>query len=261
MKNWLDDLVDSSPAARHVAWAGEVSFLSAREDDRTGRVVQLALHRRPEELRTAHPFSAHTRRRRGHTGTVFEASFSPIEAGPEFIGGMMLLNWGSGPKGDTATFLINFESERHPFLTCQRSAKDQPATRWMAVFVETDEQSAPVDQKQRERVEDIQRSVDVEHAAELLGVPPPKRKPKQQIKNSNLAAQFIKNERFWRFAREAHGDLSVDNTADADTFLKHYCEVSSKAELDRVPYAMQEFDRLREEFVAWQQERGYDLTD
>lgn len=232
MKGWLDSLVDASPIARHVAWAGEVSFLRASEDDKTGRVVMLMLHRRPEELRTAHPFSAHTRRRRGHAGSMFEAAFSPIGLGPDFAGGVMLLNWGAAPKGETVTLLLNYESDRHPFFACTRAAKDQEPTRWMATFVEVDDQSAPVDRKQRDAVERP-------------------RKPKQQIKNSNLAAQFIKNPRFWKYMTEMYGG-EVDSDREADAALKLLLGIDSKAELD-LPSKAAEFDDLRIDFVDWQQ--------
>jgi hypothetical protein len=233
-KSWLDDLVDSSAVKRHVAWAGELEFKSATESDRAGRTVQFLLRRQQQELASAHPFSAHTRRRRGHAGTMFLMSLEPLNGGPPLAGGAMLLNWASTPKGETVTFLINYEAERHPFLSCTRAGKDQEPTRWMAVFIEEDEQSAPVDQVQRAAVEQALT-----------------RKPKQQIKDSNLARLFTKNERFWRYMREEHG-FHVTDEFEADVALKALLGIDSKADLDREPH--EDWTLLREAFVQWQEE-------
>lgn len=238
MNNWLNTLVDASPVKRHVAYAGELEFAGCTEDDRTGRTVTFLLRRPVEELLTSHPFSAHTRRRKGHAGTMFEMSLAALDdpktgaLPPVGILSVMLLNWGASPKGETAKFLLNFEQEKHPFLVCQRAAKDQQPTRWMAVFIETDDQSQVVDQVQREAMEQP-------------------RKPKQQIKDSNLARLFTKNERFWRFMVETFG-FHVTDEHEADAALKGHLGIDSKADLDRAPN--DDFAQLREEFVAWQQE-------
>jgi hypothetical protein len=237
-KNWMDDLVSASPAARHVAYAGEIEFAGCTEDDRTGRTVSFLLRRPVEDLSTAHPFSAHTRRRRGHAGTQFEAALQLLHgAGPGGMHSMMLLNWGAGPKGEIAKFLLTFDQEKHPFLVCQRAAKDQAPTRWMAAFVEIDETSQAVDQKQRAAVE--------------TALAP--RKPKQQIRNSNLAAQFIKNPVFWQFIEQTYGE-HVSDALEADGWLKLELKISSKAELDSGPMMNEMFDALRTEFVDWQLE-------
>lgn len=148
---------------------------------------------------------------------------------------VMLLNWGASPKGETAKFLLNYEAEKHPFLVCQRAAKDQQPTRWMAVFIETDDQSQVVDQAQRAAVEQTMLP----------------RKPKQQIKDSNLARLFTKNERFWRFMVETFG-FHVTDEFEADVALKAHLQIDSKADLDRAPN--EDFAQLREEFVVWQEE-------
>lgn len=243
MSNWLNSLVDASPAKRHIAYAGELEFAGCTEDDRTGRTVTFLLRRPVEELSTSHPFSAHTRRRKGHAGTLFEMSLAALDdpkAGalpPIGIMSVMLLNWGAGPKGETAKFLLNYEAEKHPFLVCQRAARDQQPSRWMAVFVETDDQSQVVDQTQRAAVEET-----------LLP-----HRPKQQIKDSNLARLFTKNARFWRFMTETFG-YHVTDEYEADMALKAHLQIDSKAILDRGMQEAREFNDLRIEFVEWQQE-------
>lgn len=276
MKNWLDDVVDSSPVASHVAYAGEIEFAGCTEDDRTGRTVTFLLRRPVEELSKAHPFSAHTRRRRGHAGTLFEVSLAVLEAAdptraPAGVQSMMLLNWGSGPKGETTKFLLTFDEDKHPFLACQRVAREVAATRWMAVFVEVDDQSSPVNQTQRAALEFggagdpriegesvcmICRACPIERC--ICDVP--RRKPKQQIKNSNLAAQFIKNPHFYAFLLDEFG-YEVSNPREADVVLKALLMISSKAELDDTATQFpDDFDVMRETFVSWQQRKGIDVT-
>ncbi len=85
------------------------------------------------------------------------------------------------------------------------------------------------------------------------------RKPKQQIKNSNLAAQFTKNRDFWTFMGD-WADATIHSQRDADAALKSYCMIDSKSALDSDPTAAAEFNSLRQEFVAWQQRNGIDTT-
>lgn len=264
-KNWMDDLVGASTVARHIAYAGELEFAGCTEDDRTGRTVTFLLRRRPEDLLKAHPFSPHTRRRRGHAGTQFEVSLELFSgSGPSGMQPMMLLNWGASPKGETVKFLLTFDAEKHPFLGCQRAAKDEEPTRWMAAFIEVDDQSQAVDQVQREKIEAVtsHRGICLEcnqrveptgaHLASCSAVAP-RRKPKQQIRNSNLAAQFIKNERFWKYLHEEHG-YETTSQQEADVALKQLLHIDSKAQLDDASYPSiaNNFHMLREAFVKWQ---------
>lgn len=241
MKNWMNDLIEGSPVARYIAWAGCLEFAGAQESDSGGRTVTFLLRRSAEELASAHPFSSHTRRRRGHAGTMFTMSLAAFDgetpATKDGLYSVMLMHWASGPKGDTVKFLLNFESESHPFLGCQRAAKDVRATRWMVTFIEENEQSQLVDQAQRDEVELV--------------------KPKQQLRNSNLAAVFTKDKNFWRFI----GDWAKEEVLTAqyaDQLLKDYCMVDSKSTLDSDPTAAAEFTRLRQDFVVWQQDNGID---
>lgn len=238
--NWLNDVIGNSPAKRHVVWAGELEFKSATETDRVGRTVQFLLRRPPDQLNSAHPFSAHTRRRRGHAGTIFTMSLEPIGQGRAMCGGAMLLNWSSSPKGETVTFLINYDSEHHPFMGCKRAAKDVEPSRWMAVFIEEDDTSAPVDQAQRAAAE---------QALTL-------RKPKRRVKNSNLARLFTKDSKFWKFMTEVHG-YHVTDEYEADVALKAHLNIDSKADLDRldgVDADSCDWSQFRNEYVEWQME-------
>lgn len=254
MKNWLDDL-KGRPMARNVAWAGELVFAGANESDRGGRTVRFTVVRSAEEKGQAHPFAAHTMRRKGFAGTRFQMALTPFEECrlPEFLSEVILLGWTDGPKGATVTFGLPLDDIRlkhdgqnsqiisglqHPFIGCTRAAKGNAPSRWMAVFVELNDEDAPVDQVQRAKVE----------------------KPKQKIRNSNLAAQFIKNPRFHEYLERRHGAGAILSAADADRWLKVACAIESKAQLDSEPTAAEVFDLLRQDFVDWQIARGYDTT-
>lgn len=240
MTDWLEDLADR-PMAQHVAWAGELVFAGATESDRSGRTVRFTVVRAEKERGQAHPFAAHTMRRKGFAGTRFIMGldrFEDSKTGPsEFSSEVILLGWTDGPKGATATFGLPLDSPVHPFLGCTRPAKDAVPSRWMAVFVELNDEDAPVNQVQRAKVE----------------------KPKQRIRNSNLAAQLIKNPNFWRYLEDCFGGR-VSTAEDADRLLKVAFSIDSKAQLDSEPDAAQAFDAMRETFVGWQVARGIDVT-
>ena len=236
--DWLQGLSDR-PMAQHVAWAGELIFAGANESDRAGRTVRFTVVRSSEERGQAHPFAAHTMRRKGFAGTRFIMSldrFEECQTGPsEFASEVILLGWTDGPKGATATFGLPLDAPTHPFLGCTRPAKGAVPSRWTAVFVELNDEDAPVNQVQRAKVE----------------------KPKQKIRNSNLAAQFIKNPNFEQYVIQEHGLTEEDNV---DEWLKAACGITSKAELDRDQTAAREFDLIRQDFVRWQEQRGIDTT-
>jgi hypothetical protein len=105
--DWLDKMVERSPAAKVVAWAGELRFAGAREDDKVGRTVRFDIIVAPENAGKANPFSTFTRRRAGHAGTRFHLGMSGIEDAPEWNAEVMLLGWNDGPKGQTVTFLLS----------------------------------------------------------------------------------------------------------------------------------------------------------
>lgn len=236
--SWVNDLVSNSSASRHIAWAGEVEFGGCAEDDRTGRTVTLILRRPPVELASAHPFSAHTRRRKGFAGTQFEVNLQLVHgAGPIGMHSLMLLHWGASAKGETAKFLVGYDDPKHPFLACTRASAAGAGTRWMAAFIEVDGQSAAVDQRQRA-------------AAESAMAP-----KKQEMKNSNLAHIFTKNPVFWQFIENTQGE-HIGNQMEADGWLKMECNVSSKSELDSDSTAAARFTDLRMAFVDWQEAAG-----
>lgn len=242
---WLDELASASVRTK-VAFSGELEFAGATEDDRTGRVVKFRLVRAPEDAAQAHPFAVHTRRRRGHAGTRFEASFVELDGKMEGMYEVMLLNWGDGPQGATVTLLLNYETNAHPFLWCSRASKDSAGTRFMCVFVEVNDDDEIVDQERRERVE----------AAHKAGKAPQKL--------SNVAAQIIKNPRFHEWLRETQPEDTEWTVRKADAWLKHMLGVDSKADLDKegpehvAPVA--KFHRMRAAFVEWQTAAGYDTT-
>ena len=216
---WLDNIVDASPHARHVAWSGELIFAGAKEDDKIGRTVKFELRELPENVGMAHPFATYTRRRAGHAGTRFQASLSGINNPMEWMDEVMLLNWNAGPRGQTVTFLISPLDERHPFMIPR-------GQQFMAVLLEIADDEQIVDQVKRERVE---------------------RAPQ---KLSNAAAQVVKNPRYWEWA-------GVNSEGTADSVLKQSLGIASKRELDNNPEAVKEFREHMDEFVQWQKMKGY----
>jgi hypothetical protein len=218
--DWLDKMVERSPAARVLAYVGELHFAGAKEDDKIGRTVKFDLRVLPEDAGKANPFGAFTRRRAGHAGSRFVMSMSGIDNAREFADEVMLLNWSDGPKGQTVTFMISPQHDRHPFMGVTRGAQ------FMATLVEINDDEQAVDQVKRERLE---------------------RAPQ---KLSNAAAQVVKNPQYWEF-------LNVKDAEEADFAMKLSLGIESKRELDSNPEAVKEFRDHMDEFVQWQKFKGY----
>lgn len=238
MTNNLPDNTISPHTKDRIAWSGELEFLGATEDDRTGRTAQFRIIRKLDELGAAHPFSAFTRRRRGHAGTRFEAVFARVGDEHKITGEAMLLNWSDGPKGATVKFLVGVEAERHPFLDCTRRTREAAGTSFMTVLLELDDDDEVVNQVKRERFEKAQQHL------------------------SNVAAMMIKHPRFHEWLYEVEGSPAKDEVfwsiKAADAWLKMKLSIDSKSELDKGTCAAAAFIRLRAQYTEWLEANNYD---
>lgn len=227
MTDWIDDMVNESTAGRYVAWAGEVGFEGAREDDRVGRTVKLRIIRPPEALREANPFSEFTRRRRGHAGTRFEGSFA-TDDGAVFLLEVMLLNWSDSPRGSTVTFVLPAGDGPHPFMAASRET-----SKWALALLERDDDEQVVDQVKRDRVEN----------------------PRKGQKLSTVAAQMCKNPVFLDWIKEVYDD-TVKDEHDLRDWLYIELEIESRSEIDTVAEKNRWFRGMCAEFVEWQKAKG-----
>jgi hypothetical protein len=245
MSNWIDALVADKSTRKYIAYAGELEFMRASENDSAGRTVRFRLVRTPEQQGKAHPFAAATRRRRGKGGTRYEVGMAAIVGGAEMLIEVVLLNWSSTPQGDWVDLGLDFETDRHPFMGCTRASKDTPGTRWMGTFVEKDDSDALINQEKQERLETI-------------------RKTGRNQTLSNVARVMTKNPRFHEWLREYEEDTDW-NTKDADDWLKATLGIMSKTALDsdgpEAVKAIAGFHKIRTKFVEWQEAQGYDTTE
>jgi hypothetical protein len=249
---WIDELLaemDEEEAGKvkpsiKVCFAGEVEFNKATEADNSGRTVRFRIIRHPEEVDRRHPFESFTRKRRGHAGSRFEASFSEIEGNREFMMELMLLNWAANPRGEFVDFSLTFEAPTHPFMGCTRGSKDAPGTRFMMVAVEVNDDQAIVQEMRTEQEEHSRRTGRPQHL-------------------SNAARIMTKNERFHEWIEELTGKF-VD-TVIADTWLKAELGIASKADLDtngpEALAAIVKFHKVRERFLDWQDANGYTINE
>lgn len=244
--NWIDKYVGKSKAAKYIVWAGELEFVSATETDSSGRRVKFRIVRAPEELGKVNPFAQCTRRRRGHAGSRFEVGYAGVANGKEFLAEMVLLNWSDDPRGSTVTLAMNNEAATHPFMHDTRASKESAGTRYMASFIEKNDDDTTIRQDKVARLE----------AAKTTG---------RHQTLSNVARILTKNERFWDWIGENAGKRP-DKPEAADAWLKKKIKIKSKAELDdeRTPESVDKiakFHRLRNAFVDWQMAQGDDILD
>lgn len=244
MTSWLDDLTSRSPMKAKIGWTGELEFNGATEDDRSGRVVKFRVVRRPEEMGQAHPFSRFIRRRGKTTGTIFETAITSVASGAVvYSAPVMLLNWSDGPGGATVTLLVESDEPQHPFLGYSRASKQVAGSRFMAVFLEKEDDATLHEQAQTELA--------ARNAA-----------TGNQQKLSNVAALFCKNALFHDFLREQVSDTLAWNEKTSAQWLKDTLRINSRSELDSGAADMQpviaNFHRIRKQWLAWQEERGFE---
>lgn len=257
--SWIDELLDEmdeekaakTKPSMAIAFAGEVEFNKATEADNSGRTVRFRIVIHPEEVERRHPFESFTRKRRGHAGSRFEASFNEIDGNREFMLELMLLNWVANPRGEFVDFSLTFEAPTHPFMGCTRGSKDAPGTRFMMVAVEINDDQAIVQELRAEQEEHSRRTGRPQHL-------------------SNAARIMTKNPRLWEWLHETEGtpaqggEVNAEwDTYTADAWLKEHLGIASKADLDsdgpEAVAAIVKFHRLRTRFVEWQCDNGYEI--
>lgn len=144
-----------------------------------------------------------------------------------FKGEVMLLNWNESKQGRTAVFLLDEESESHPFKKFTTKKGKRAGQRFMAVLVELNDDDTPVIQEKK-------------------GGP-----------LSRSAAQMCENQRFQEFIVAWNRNLRMqwaevhDPVENAALLLRRRCEVDSRAELDHNPVAANRFHVLMREYREW----------
>lgn len=74
---------------------------------------------------------------------------------------------------------------------------------------------------------------------------------------AKLAAMFVQSDEFMAWVRNTFRAAAIHNVTDLDRWLKAFCGVQSKRELDHNPEAARYFhDGIRKPFVEWQQRNG-----
>jgi hypothetical protein len=222
-----------------IAWKGELEFCGATESDNGGRTVRFRLMRDPADMGLANPFAKFTRKRGKRAGTIFQGAITRVkDASIAYSDEVMLAGWADGPQGSTVTFWLSQEEARHPFLGCTRASSQSPGDRFTAAFVELADDGTAIDQEAQERHVQAAQTGKYQH-------------------RSNVAALFIKNPRFHDWLREIAEN--IDWTEDlADKWLKKVLKIDSKADLDdpKNEDAIALFVRMKNRFVAWQQDQG-----
>jgi hypothetical protein len=238
---WIDEVIAAADpkAARHVYWAGAVEFLSAAENDVTGRTVKLRTLRGPEEFASINPFALATRRRKGHAGTFFEMTLSLL-GGPEGSEvprsyATVLLNWSDGPQGATVTLKVSDDHVVHPFMFCKRPSAGVLGTQWMAVFVEQTNDEQPVDQTKAQftiRDSRIENDRPIMSYAQNVGI-------------------LIKSAAFALYLQERVDGNREWDAESIDTWLKAKLGIKSKTELNLPCPARTACEAIRSNYIEW----------
>lgn len=128
-----------------------------------------------------------------------------------FQGEIMLLQWAeSSTRGRTVTFLLDEQTEQHPFREFAIKSGKRAGQRFMAVLVEIDENDQPV---------------------------------QQQMKLSQQAFLLCNDPEFWEWANERTFD-TVDNADAARFWMLGLLGITSRSQIDADPEVADKFKRL-----------------
>ena len=230
-----------------ISFKGELEFAGASEDDKLGRVVKFRIVKRPEDIGLAHPFATGRRRKAKAPGTRFFGSFASVQSGEVMhFGEVMLLGWADGPGGSTVSFILDTETEKHPFIGYTRASRGSAGSRFMAALAEMSDDEQPINEAKREAVEGP------------VAAEKPAKAHHQTL--SNYAALMSKDARFHDWLRE-HVRSCDWTPEEADNWIKGVCRIESKRELDSPGDACDRFHRLvRRPYSDWLDEQGMAST-
>jgi hypothetical protein len=140
-----------------------------------------------------------------------------------FQGEMMLLQWNeSSTRGRTVTFLVDGETDSHPFRDFTIKSGKRAGQRFMAVLVQIDDDEQPV---------------------------------KQQPKRSQRAAVLCKDPDFWHWASE-RSFARVNNEDTARRWILDLMSLTSRSQIDQDEMTQSKFDLMIDKpFYQYQQSR------
>ena len=244
-----------------VAWQGGLELLDAAWSLKSGRTVEFNVIQEEGAPLELHPFAGFVKRRGNRVGTRFHLSLMAIGAEDAAYDGQVMLMGGGSPLGkpQTVKFWLDEEGDVHPFMGFHARNADSLGQVFMAVFVELAPDETPVDQTQRNLLENATAKRD--HSL------------------SRLAAMLCQSSLFHHYLAETvpadvdpdkYQDLSPpgflflgpDHWADgprAANWMRQKCEVASRADFDRDDEAAIRFhNEVRRPYATWCQENGYD---
>lgn len=153
---------------------------------------------------------------------------------------VMLLGWDeSHSQGMTVKLALSEpDSGVHPFkhFTVRRGKRS--GHRFICLMFEIDDDEEVVDQDKRERVEAVHKGAAIARSA-------------GQLAANQEFQRFLEQEypAYWKEEREK--GFSMNEVAAA--FIRGYCGVNSRKELDHDRQAEDKYKALRSEFVRWRE--------
>ena len=221
-------------AASIIAYEGIVMLDKATWDTAFGMYASFKMDQPPQLKEASNPFKKFTQMRRGRVGTIFESVFnSTDESGIAFADEVMLKGWSDGTTGWKVPFWFKEDITGHPFLGVEKD------TEYALVLVEMDDESAPINQKKRDRVE---------HGTKRTSV----------TTLSNYAAQLCREPAFMRYLGMVHGVKCLPSASEAErahtaaTWVRTRLGIESRAELDSNSAVAEHFhDYIRIPYSKW----------
>lgn len=216
------------------AWKGVLELKLARWDTKAGHTVQFMIPEQPVDSDHANPFKKFTKMRGDRVGTRFEMIAAEFIDGQEpalvFRDEVMLKGWTDSNSGWTVTFWLPPPDQDHQFEPYSVGQT------FVVALMEIMDDQEPVDQVKRDL---------------LSG----KKKMKTQ-KLTQAVAMMCNDEVFWHWVN-LHTDYStvIECTEHAAEYVRHACDVESRAEFNTDEAAAQRFHRIvRRPYAAYREE-------
>ena len=231
-----------------IAWKGRLELLDAAWSLKSGRTVRFNIIQEVGAPITVHPFAGFVKRRGNRVGSRFHlVAVHPGSTEPIYDGQVMLISGGS-PLGRPmyVEFAVDNDEPMHPFDGCTAKAGTIDGQEFAAVFVELAPDETPVDQTQRDLMENAtapKPHATSRYAAWLCQHP----FFHQYLSQTSMVQGQEMPPEFW-----AASDQAVK-------WMRWKCGVKSRSEFDTSTEAAFRFHNLvREPYAEWCQERGYD---
>lgn len=157
----------------------------------------------------------------------------------------MLLRWSDSHTGRTVTLLLPDDGDDHPFRGLKCGPANGQRLALSVALIADDETQTPMEEQQpRPAPTNPSKTTGGAHS-----------KPFNEMSGAQQAGILCRDPPFIKFLSDEIAAVvdgtRVANSEQATTFVREFCGVLSRSEIDKQPTAKQRWDRLVSDYRAW----------